>query len=31
MQDAHYVRQYKRATLGDYSIVRVKFDYWDDK
>lgn len=27
MVDAHYVRQYKRATLGEYSICRVKFDY----
>lgn len=27
MTDAHYVRMYKRATLGDYSIARVKYDF----
>lgn len=27
MLDGHYVRQYKRATLGEYSTVRVKYDY----
>lgn len=24
MQNAHYTRQYKRATLGEYSFIRVK-------
>lgn len=23
----HYVRRFKRATLGEYSIIRVKYDY----
>ena len=26
MADGHYVRQYRRATLGEYSIIRVKYD-----
>jgi hypothetical protein len=27
MAQAHYTRQYKRATLGEYSIIRVKTVY----
>lgn len=27
MVDAHYDRQYKRATLGEYSTIRVKHDF----
>jgi len=27
MSDAHYNRAYRRATLGDYSAVRVKYEY----
>lgn len=27
INQGHYNRRYKRATLGEYSIVRVKYDY----
>lgn len=25
--DAHYNRPYRRSTLGEYSITRVKYEY----
>jgi hypothetical protein len=28
MANAHYNRTFKRATLGEYSMIGVHFQYW---